>query len=77
MSPPDTATGVALAVVVPLPSAPSPLAPQQYAAPVVVTPQANPFPALTDANVSPPDTGPGVVVGFWPNASVVPLPSSP
>jgi len=41
VSPPDTGTGVVLAaVVVPLPSWPRPLAPQQYAAPPVVTPQA-------------------------------------
>ena len=35
-----SATGVGLGVVVPLPSSPKLLYPQQYAAPAVVTPQA-------------------------------------
>jgi hypothetical protein len=38
-SPPDAATGVELFVVVPLPNSPDELSPQQYAAPLGVTPQ--------------------------------------
>src|SRR5207249_8518781 len=60
VSPPETATGVALLVVVPFPSSPLPLYPQQYAVPLVVTPQALMKPALTAANVSPPETATGV-----------------
>src|SRR3989442_418706 len=46
-----TATGVALFVVVPLPSWPRPLFPQQYTAPPVVTPQVWSPPPLTVAKV--------------------------
>src|SRR2546422_309741 len=73
VSPPDTATGVRLLVVVPVPSWPKALSPQQYATPFGVTPQVEYFsPALTAANVSPPDTATGVAL-----LVVVPLPSSP
>src|SRR6266550_3316636 len=72
VSPPDTATGVRLLIVVPFPSSPEPLSPQQYAAPLGVTPQVSQRTPLTAANVSPPDTatGAGLLV-------VVPFPSSP
>src|SRR5207249_4229317 len=61
-SPPETGTGtgVALPVVVPLPSSPSLLSPQQYAAPAVVTPQVWTPPVLSVAKVSPPETATGV-----------------
>ena len=72
MSPPETATGVALLVVVPFPSSPAPLNPQQYAAPLVVTPQVCSYPALTAANVSPPDTATAASLFV-----VVPFPISP
>jgi hypothetical protein len=39
VSPPDTATGTNLVVVVPSPSWPRSLRPQQYAVPLLVTPQ--------------------------------------
>jgi hypothetical protein len=39
LSPPETATGLVRVVVVPSPSSPAPLPPQQYAAPADVTPQ--------------------------------------
>jgi hypothetical protein len=39
VSPPETAIGVRLYVVVPFPSWPEPLYAQQYAAPLGVTPQ--------------------------------------
>ena len=39
VSPPDTGTGVELLTVVPFPSSPEALSPQQYAAPVRVVPQ--------------------------------------
>src|SRR5213593_2633556 len=72
VSPPDTATGVELLILVPLPSSPLPLWPQQYAAPAGVTPQVAATPALTEANVSPPDTVRAVVLD-----TSVPLPSWP
>src|SRR5437016_117500 len=81
--PPDTAIGVGLSVVVPLPSSPSRLSPQQYAILAVVTPQASPLPcpALTVANVSPPATATGVVLQAAPlhccGPTFVPFPSSP
>jgi hypothetical protein len=46
--------------------------PQQYAAPLGVTPQVCSPPALTDANVSPPDTATGVALFV-----VVPVPNWP
>src|SRR5436190_11848840 len=49
----ETATGVVLMPpVVPLPSPPSSLKPQQYAAPSVVRPQACPLPALSAVKTS-------------------------
>src|SRR5712691_5103960 len=68
MSPPSTGTGLVRLVVVPSPSAPpscplkarAPLAPQQYAAPPVVTPQVCAFPTLTAAKLRPPATSTGL-----------------
>ena len=60
-------------MVVPLPSCPLPPAPQQYAVPPLVSPQADVFPTATSDRVSEPDTATGVV---WA-AVVVPLPSCP
>ena len=68
-----TITGVVLAVVVPLPSSPRGLLPQQYAPPLVVTPQALKYPAITEAKLSPPDTTTGVVLEL----PVPPFPSWP
>src|SRR2546422_10687979 len=53
------AVGTSRFVVVPSPSSPDPLKPQQYAAPLVVTPQVWASPALTPANERPPATGVG------------------
>ena len=52
-SPPATATGVLLSVVVPSPSWPSVLYPQQYASSAVVTPQVYHWPPLADAQLCP------------------------
>jgi hypothetical protein len=50
---PDTGTGTVLCPTdVPLPSAPATFVPQQYAAPVVVTPQLRWVPALTVVKLS-------------------------
>src|SRR5439155_24887914 len=68
-----TITGVVLGVVVPLPSSPLGLLPQQYAPPVVVTPQALKYPAMTEAKLSPPDTATGVVLAL----SMPPSPRRP
>src|SRR3989442_1745345 len=70
-SPPETATGMALLVAEPLPSAPG--WPQQYAAPPVVTPHVKSVPALTLAKESPPETARGVRVGVV----VEPMPTWP
>ena len=59
-------------MVVPSPSWPLPLEPQQYAAPVGVRPQVCPPPALSAVNVRPPATGVGS--RRW---VVVPSPSCP
>ena len=72
VSPPPTPSGVVLPVVVPSPSWPLLLSPQQYAAPTVVMPQVFRNPALTAAKVSPPETAAGVEL-----LVVVPLPSWP
>ena len=48
------------------------MAPQQYAAPLVVTPQVCPLPTLTEAKVSPPATAWGVMASVVP-----PVPSWP
>jgi hypothetical protein len=73
-NPPATSTGVALVAVsggsVPLPSQP---VPQQYASPVVVTPQVWTFQVLIVAKRSPPATGIGVVE-LWMSP---PVPSWP
>src|SRR5438309_10304634 len=52
--PPVTATGTELEVVEPSPNWPSELSPQQYAAPVVVSPPACPLPALDAAHARAP-----------------------
>jgi len=62
VSPPETATGVVLFVVVLFPSSPLKFCPQQYAAPLGVSPQVCSAPALTAANVSPPETATGIAV---------------
>src|SRR5437879_2251447 len=90
VSPPATATGVVLhawgcetlkqfwgPVVVPMPSSPAMLSPQQYAAPTVVMPHAKPPPprpppTLTVVKASPPATGTGVRLPVC-----VPVPSCP
>src|SRR2546426_11628799 len=60
----ETATGVVLMPpVVPLPSPPSSLNPQQYAAPSVVRPQACPLPALSAVKTSGGGGGGGAAVG--------------
>src|SRR5205814_9520958 len=69
---PPTGTGVARGPVVPSPSCASWLSPQQYAAPLVVTPQVWNDPALTATNRNPPATGTGVA-----RATLVPSPSCP
>src|SRR3989442_12893084 len=51
VSPPATAAGIALFVVVPLPSWPRPLFPQQYATPAAVTAQVGSSPPPTVAKV--------------------------
>ena len=70
LSPPKTATGTRLPVVVPLPSWPSPLVPQQYAAPPVVRPQMWNVETLIDAKVIPAATRVGVLLvvipPIWP-----------
>src|SRR2546430_13555412 len=55
-----TGTGLDRFVLVPSPSCPSPLDPQQYAAPLGVTPQVCRPPALTATNGRPPATGTGL-----------------
>src|SRR5438128_1301547 len=67
-----TGTGLDRFVLVPSPSCPSPLDPQQYAAPLGVTPQVCRPPALTATNGRPPATGTGL---DW--LVVVPAPSWP
>src|SRR5439155_1679301 len=67
-----TRTGVSRLIVVPSPSWPALLSPQQEAAPAAVTPQVCESPARTAANVTPPDTSAGVN-----RKSVVPSPSWP
>src|SRR5260370_1375910 len=47
-------------MVVPSPSSPASFVPQQYAAPLVVTPHGRTVPALTAAKVRPPPTATGV-----------------
>ena len=62
VSPPTTAVGVVTTGPAPgpRPSSPLPLMPQQYAAPVVVTPQVETASRLTAAKLSPPATRTGV-----------------
>lgn len=62
-----------VALGVRLPRRPERLLPQQYPAPVVVTPHVKVSPALTATQFSPPATARGVVL----LAVIVPLPSSP
>ena len=71
VSPPLTATGVELVVLVPLPKAPEELSPQQYARPAAVTAQLWRFPTASIVKVNPPETATGMVVLMF-----VPLPSS-
>jgi hypothetical protein len=72
--PPETTVGTDLLVVVPSPSCPRSLAPQQNADPALVTPQVWFAPASILANFSPPDTATGsellVVVPspIWPRS---------
>src|SRR2546426_10852040 len=73
LSPPLTAAGLKLVVVVPFPNRPSGLYPQQYTTLAVVTPQEKPAPALTDPKLRPPLTATGVVAGREP----VPVPRCP
>jgi hypothetical protein len=69
---PATSTGVDRFVVVPSPSWPNPLSPQQYAAPLATRPQVwVPF-TLIAANVTIPETATGVDLFV-----VVPSPSWP
>jgi hypothetical protein len=70
VSPPLTATGIVVVRLVPLPSAPDELSPQQYATPAAVKAQLWRFPALSFVKVSSPETGTGTL------ESLVPLPSS-
>jgi hypothetical protein len=69
---PATLTGTAVFIVVPLPSWPELLSPQQYAVSPVVTPQLWLVPALTVAKMKPPKTATGTALFI-----VVPLPSWP
>jgi len=63
---------VELLVRVPVPSWPEDPLPQQYAAPLVVTPHADPSPALTSEKLRPPATAAGVAVPV-----LVPVPRLP
>src|SRR5947199_132821 len=65
-----TRTGVRLVTVVPLPSWPNRLSPQQYTPPLGVAPHVWSPPAETTANVRPPATGTGLT-----RPPVVPSPS--
>src|ERR1051325_3281432 len=56
LTPPATGVGVVRTLSVPSPSWPSPLAPQQYAALLVVTPQACSLPTVTWTKSSAPAT---------------------
>src|SRR2546425_446730 len=69
-----TRTGVNRPVVVPSPSWPLPLAPQQYAAPAAVTPQVWAAPAVTAAKLTP--AGACTSTGL-DRSVVVPSPSWP
>src|SRR4051794_27895126 len=75
VSPPATATGVRRSINVPSPSCPCALPPQQYAAPLGVSPPLWPaLPSESDVNVCPPATAVGtslfVVVPspIWPRS---------
>src|SRR2546430_1947290 len=69
---PTTFTGTLLSVVVPLPSSPDPLLPQQYRMPATVMPQACPAPALSAEKVSPPGTATGSEPKSTPQQYAVP-----
>jgi hypothetical protein len=58
--PPETATGVELLVVEPVPSWPDVLSPQQYAAPALVSPQVYEPPTARALKFNPPETATGV-----------------
>jgi hypothetical protein len=62
--PPATGTGARLLLSDPLPNCPCSLLPQQYAAPVVATPQEKLVPAMTDLKVIPPATAVGVELSY-------------
>jgi len=64
--------GIELLPLVPFPSSPPKLAPQQYAAPAGFNPQVYDWPAAIVVNVMPPETGTGLTLPM-----VEPLPSSP
>ncbi|HVT40827.1 MAG TPA: hypothetical protein VHE78_17440 [Gemmatimonadaceae bacterium] len=70
--PPATATGFALFALEPVPRVLSLFSPQQYAAPLVVSPHVCVLPTLTAANASPPATTTGGDLSF-----VAPFPSWP
>src|SRR5947199_337740 len=70
--PPETSSGTLLFVVVPVPSWPYRLSPQQSAAPPVVSPHVWLAPRLSAAKLNPPETGTGTLLFV-----VVPSPSSP
>ena len=69
---PETATGVLLVVVVPLPSCPKPLSPQHCTPPLASRAQVWPLPADTLSAVVMLETGTGVLLSVR-----VPLPSCP
>src|SRR2546422_4217731 len=74
----ETATGVVLMPpVVPLPSPPSSLNPQQYAAPSVVRPQACPLPALSAVKTSGGRGGGGPEAGTKTSPPSPPAPTTP
>ena len=72
LKPPDTSTGVSRSVVVPSPTWPSMLGPQQWASPAMVSPQLNDPPGLSEVKLRPPETRTGVS-----RLVVVPSPSWP
>ena len=66
-TPPRTSAGTLLLVpTTPLPSSPMVLRPQQYASPLIVTPQVCLSPAATVTNFKRPETGTGVAAQAFP-----------
>jgi hypothetical protein len=70
--PPETLVGDVLFVVVPSPSCPVPLSPQQYAAPLTRRPHIEVSPASIEEKVRPPETATGESL-----CVLVPSPTSP